>query len=162
MAINKNNTSTAVQLISRTIFCGLILLVLCVGKTRAQSALRFKLYEKEVVFDEGYLDQSFASLMNTKRALIKNRDQAYAEYYNFKATVIRGNKSGQYIVVDNLHRFSLYPFESNYYAQEGTDRYESLLNEAKKAGTSGQFKKINKLRNDILGWIIDLTIVNGR
>ena len=161
MAINNNNSSTVLYLFYRTIFCAIILLALFTIDTRAQSALRLKLYDKEVVFDEGYLDQSFASLMNTSKVLSKNRDIAYTEYYNFKAKVIQGNKSGQYIVVDNLRRFT-FPFESNYYAQEGTDRYDTLLKEAKKTGASNEFKKTNKLRNDILGWIVDLTIVNGR
>lgn len=140
----------------------LILFIPLFLTSNAQKALTFKHYDKEIVFDESYLDQSFASFFANNKVLSKENQLTNAEYANFKTKIIEGRWYGRYLQVDNLRRFYLNPFGDDYYYQLKTDQYKLKLQIAKKENRKDVFIKSMKIRNEILSWIVDLIIANSK
>jgi hypothetical protein len=137
-----------------TLLTAFILIFSC-KLSKAQEGLKFKLYDKEVTFDESYLDRRFAPHLNANKVLSKNGELSYKEYAYFKSRIKQGNVSGQYLIVDNLRRFYLNPFENGYYLTLKSDAYKEQL---RLEDDKQEYKRKMEIRNALLGWIIDLIL----
>ncbi|GGC63211.1 hypothetical protein GCM10011387_16030 [Pedobacter quisquiliarum] len=137
------------------LFSVLFFILSCSSLIKAQEALKFKLYDKEITFDESYLDKRFAPHVNNNKVLSKYGETSYKEYTFFKNQIKKGNAAGQYLVVDNLRRFHLYPFENNYYFTLKSDTYKLYI---KWVDDKPDFKRKMEIRNELLGWIIDIIL----